>query len=589
MLTKAIARAIPGTVFPLIVAFVHAQSRSTCAYSESFPEGGLPADWVGHPTQVERRDADGNGTGEFVAPWQVGNATQANAAGYFPVPDEPEGNTFAMANDDAPPCDCAMDDLSLYSPFYDLSATPAPALSYRVYHDGRPFNTHAQLEASGNGADWTIIESIPAVLGAWQQRTVDLGAFASGSVQLRFRYADGGSWASGIAVDDICVFARVQNDIALTNAWLGDRTGSAFNTSLRSLGYSRMPLEQQAPLRLSARIRNNGSATATAVRVEASITTDGGTEVFTNTVCDALEPLRDTLVSWDTGFLASEAGNVTITLVAAAFNPDEETSDNTAVLGCVVTSSAEGNNAMALDNDLASTVCGTDSGFSAGCRYELLGNASTVHGISVRFGAGTQPGSRVHALLMDASLNLLSMSASHTVSDEDLSLSFAGGSVYIPLDSTVAIGAPQDVIALVRCLPDSGAMRVACGGALPQGAAFVVDAQSFLIAYPSTAPIVRIHLMDAVTGLSDDQTGYPSGMTMSPNPSEGHTTVRFTTPALPPGTLEVFNVQGQRMHAQAFPRSTSAVLLDTGGWVPGIYVVRVSGPGMPRSARLIVE
>jgi hypothetical protein len=517
----------------------------------------------------------------------VGNAAQANVGGYFPVPDEPEGNTFAMANDDASPCDCAMGDLSLFSAFYDLSGTSSPALSYRVYHDGRPFNTHAWLEASPDGAAWTVMETIPAVLGAWQQRTVDLAAFASGSVQLRFRYNDGGSWASGIAVDDICVFARLQNDVALTAAWLGDATESTFNTGERSLGYSRMPLEQQAPLRLSARIRNNGLSTATAVRVEASITTDGGTQVFTSTVCDTLAPLQDTLVSWDTGFLASEAGNVALALVLAAFEPDEETSDNAAALAYTVTSTEEGNNAMALDNDLASTTCGTDDGFSAGCRFEMLGNTSTVHGISVRFAEGTLPGSRVHALLMDASLNLLSSSASHTVSDEDLSLSFSGGSVYLPLDSVVSVSAPQDVIALVRCLPDSGAMRVACGGAVPQGAAFVIHASSFLISYPGTAPIVRIHLSDAVTGLSDDQTGHPSGATMSPNPAEGSTTLRFSTPTQ--GTLEVFDAQGRRIHVQVLFHNTTAVVLDAGEWGPGVYLVRVTGPGMARSARLIVE
>jgi len=589
MLTKAIARSFLGSIFPLIVALTHGQSRATCVYSETFQGGAVPADWVGLPSQVERLDADGNGTGEFTAPWQVGNASQANTAGYFPVPDEPEGNTFVMANDDAAPCDCAMDDLSLFSPFYDLAGTAAPALSYRVYHDGRPFNAQARLEASTNGSDWELIEEIPAVLGAWQLRVVDLGGFSAGLVQFRFGYDDGGAWASGIAVDDVCVFSRLQADIALTGAWLGDATASPFNTTARTLGYSRIPLEQQAPLRLSARIRNNGLAMATAVRVEASITTDGGTQVITSTVCEALAPLQDTLVSWDTGFLAGEAGDVTIALVAAAFDADQETSDNNAGLTYAVTSTGEGNNAMALDNDLASTVCGTDSGFSAGCRYEMLGNASTVHGISVRFAAGTTPGSRVHALLMDGSLNLLSSSASRTVNDEDLLLSFSGGSVYIPLDSTVAINEPQDVIALVRCLPDSGSLRVACGGAVPQGAAFVIDAQNFLITYPGTAPIVRIHLMDAVTGLSDDHTGHPTGLSISPNPAHDRTMVRLPVPASAPAIMEVIDAHGRRMEVRSVASGASAVALETGGWPTGMYLVRIAGPGMAHSARLLLH
>ena len=592
MLNTATARAVLGLLLPLVSSMVQAQSRATCVYSETFPEGGLPAAWVGMPAQVEQLDGDGNGTGTFTAPWQVGNAAQANAAGYFPVPDEPEGNTFVMANDDAPPCDCAMDDLSLFSAFFDLTGTAAPALSYRVYHDGRPINGQAWLEASPDGSTWDTIETIPAVLGAWQQRTVDLSAFASGSVQFRFRYNDGGNWASGIAVDDICVFARAAHDVALVEAFIGDPLTSAFNTESRSLGYTMMPLEQQAPLALGVHIRNNGTDPIIDLQAFVRITKDLVTQTGQFVpLLDTLAPFADTTIVWSDPWIAPNTGVVKVEWSLIAEAEDDVPDDNVDSAGYVLTGPLEfeGNNAMALDNDLASTVCGTDEGFSAGCRYEILGTTSTVHGISVRFGAGTLPGSRVHTLVMDASLNLLSSSASHTVSDEDLSLSFAGGSVYIPLDSTVAISGPQDVIALVRCLPDSGAVRVACGGAVAQGAAFVIDAQSFLISYPPTAPIVRIHLMDAVTGLSDDQTGYPIGLDISPNPALGLTTVRFSAPTPAPATMELLDARGVRMHIRALSSGTTAIQLNMGGWPPGIYLLRVVGPGVAHNARLIVE
>lgn len=565
-----------------------AQSRALCLYSESFPAGGLPSGWVGLPAEVERLDVDGNGTGAFVAPWQVGDASQANAAGYFPVPDEPVGNTFAMANDDAAPCDCAMNDLSLFSPFFDLTAATDPAVTYRVYHDGRPFNGQASLWASPDGSSWTWIEEIPAVLGAWQQRTADLGAFAGGQVQLRFRYDDNNEWASGIAIDDVCVFARVPNDIALSGAWLGNTTASSFNTSVRSLGYTRMPFEQQTPLQLSARIRNNGTSTASTVRVHADISlgVDPPTTITTN-VLETLAPLQDTLVSWTTGFMVDEPGLITMTLTVEALNADEEPSDNSAGLGYRVTSAGEGNNAMALDNDLASTVCGTDSGFSAGCRYELTGDGSVVRGISVRFGAGTAPGSRVHALLMDGTLNLLSSSAAHTVSDEDLGLSFAGGSVYIPLDSAYAVTG-EDVLALVRCLPDSGVLRVASGGSVPEGAAFVIDAQSFLISYPTVAPIVRLHLSEPVTGLSSDQSGYAKELVLSPNPATESATIRFGRLLEGPSTLVVYDSRGLRMMTTGLPTGVRTTRLDISAWPSGVYLIRISGPDTARTARLVV-
>lgn len=588
MQPKVSDRHFLSALFAVVAWQCEAQTRATCLYSETFASPGLPADWVGLPAQVERLDADGNSTGEFIAPWQVGDAAQAAAGGYFPVPDEPMGNTFAMANDDAPPCDCAMSDLSLFSPFIDLSTTTAPALSYRIYHDGRPFNEQASLWASLDGSTWTMLDQIPAVLGEWQQRTIDLSAYASGQVQLRFRYDDGGHWASGLAVDDVCVFDRLSNDVALSSAWLGDATSSAFNTSVRSLGYSRMPIEQQSALRLSARIRNNGTAPASDLRMEASISVDGGTPtVITTTVAASLAPLTDTLVWWDTGSLVDEPGEVTITLTLLALDQDEDTSDNAAALGFIVTSADEGNNTMALDNDVPVSICGTDDGFSAGCRYEMLGTGSVVRGISVRFGGGTVPGSRVHALLMDGTLNLLSSSASHTVSEEDMALSFAGGLVYIPLDSSITVSDDQDLLALVRCLPDSGTLRIACGGTVPEGAALVIDAQDFLISYPSSAPIIRLHLSDPVTGLSSHESPLQEPLHVYPNPAHGPVMVRVD--GHPVGLrLEVLNADG-RIVFRGSSGTNSPALLSTGGWSPGVYCVRAWwGNGMS-SARLVVD
>lgn len=590
MLHTATARALSGSLLSLSACLALAQSRATCSFSETFTGTGLPVDWIGLPTEVERLNADGSGSGQFTAPWQVGTAAQANAAGYFPVPDEPAGNTFVMANDDAAPCDCRMDDLSLFSPFYDLSATPAPALSYRVYHDGRPFNGHAWLEVSNDGADWVVMDQIPAVLGSWQQRTVDLGAFSSGWTQLRFRYDDNGDWSSGLAVDDICIFSRVTDDIALTGAWLGDRTASPFSTNVRSLGYSRMPLEQQSPLRLSAKLRNNGLVVATAIRLEATVTSDAGTQVFSGIVCETLEPLQDTLVTWEPGFLASEAGSVSIALTASALNTDVEPTDNTAQLAYVVTSVDEGNNAMAVDNDLATSVCGTDDGFSAGCRFELAGGASTVYGISVRLGTGTLVGSRIHTLLMDGALNLLSSSASHTVSEEDLALSFSGGSVYIPLDSAVAVTNGQDVIALVRCLPDSGALRVASGGPVQQGSAFIITASDFLIAYPGTAPIVRIHLSaQVVAGTSDGGDPDQRSIRIIDDPASGRILLLMAEGEASSVVAEVYDATARLVWRGApQPLGAGRYALTAVDRAAGIYTVRVLRAGSAVSGKVVL-
>ena len=553
------------------------QERATCLYAEPFSGPDMPAGWAVTPAQVALLDQNGDTTGGFTGPWIIGNAEQANAAGYFPVPDEPHGNTFAMANDDAPPCDCAMSDVSLVSPVYDLSTVPAPAVSYRVYHDGLPTNGRAWLDASTDGTVWTTLEEIPAVHNAWQHRLVDLGAFAPGSVQLRFRYDDNGNWSSGMAVDDMCIFTRVADDIALVDAWLGDRTVSPFITDVRSLGYSRIPVEQQEPLLLSARVRNNGLNVATDITVETTITPENGTPVTVGpVVVNALAPLHDTLVTWNTGFVADVAGHVNISLSIFAANADEEPSDNDASLTYEVTAPDVGNHAMALDNDQPSVALG-DDGFSVGCRYELNEGQATIHGVSTRFGPGTAPGARVRVVLMNGELNPLHVSSMHTITEEDLQLSFNGGTVYLPLDSVLDVDGPQDVIALVHSPPDSGAVRIMAGGNSPVGANWLIQDPEFIITYPEVTPIVRLHFSSPVTVGVEGPLPAPSpGFAARYDAAMG--SIILTGPLLSPtGTTRVFDPNGRLIQqGGAIALSEGRTRIAAVNWPPGLYVVQAA-------------
>ncbi|MBL7985469.1 MAG: choice-of-anchor J domain-containing protein, partial [Flavobacteriales bacterium] len=183
-----------------------AYGQANCLFNETFEGESLPAGWSMAPEAVERLDANGVGTGQFTAPFSVGGSAQANSAGYFPVPNLPAGNRFALANDDAPPCDCALDQVGLISPTIDLTTAVAPAVSFRYYHDGRPFNGRAWVDLSTNGSDWSTLMELAEEVGAWQYTSIDLSSYVGGSISLRFRYDDGDDWASGFALDDLCVF-----------------------------------------------------------------------------------------------------------------------------------------------------------------------------------------------------------------------------------------------------------------------------------------------------------------------------------------------------------------------------------------------
>ena len=91
-----------------LASAAHAQSRpkkggpvgapkSVCLLSEDF-SSGIPSDWnIG--AAVEQQDALGNGLGTTVDAWTAGTSTQANAHGWFPVPDVSANNVFASPLD----------------------------------------------------------------------------------------------------------------------------------------------------------------------------------------------------------------------------------------------------------------------------------------------------------------------------------------------------------------------------------------------------------------------------------------------------------------------------------------------------------
>ena len=124
---------ITPIIAPRGVIEVGSTLRATDILFEDFQAGGpdLPADW-GNTDVVT--DVDGSLGGELTPAFIVGDASDANSGGYWPVPDFP-GNTFAQANDDGDPCDCDMILVELTTPEMDFSAAVNPALSFDLFHD----------------------------------------------------------------------------------------------------------------------------------------------------------------------------------------------------------------------------------------------------------------------------------------------------------------------------------------------------------------------------------------------------------------------------------------------------------------------
>jgi hypothetical protein len=131
-------------------------------------------------------------------------ATTNGGSSSFAIPPHTK---YAVANDDAEGssnngcCDY------LITPEMDWTDLPSYRLNFASYFDGS-WGQSAYVELSTDaGATWTVISSMVAAPGAWQNLEIDLAQFSGaaglGSVWIAFHSDDNGDWGSGWAVDDI--------------------------------------------------------------------------------------------------------------------------------------------------------------------------------------------------------------------------------------------------------------------------------------------------------------------------------------------------------------------------------------------------
>lgn len=479
-------------------ATLHAQEKALqCLLNADF-EAGLPAGWdIGAPVAVV---SDG---GTTVDAWRVANAIEANVNGFFPVPDLPYNGRFVMANDDAAPCDCDMASVSLTSPVVDLSGTSGAVLQYRVFHDGNFNGGTAAVEASTDGNAWTRVDSIPAVERAWQHRFVDLGAYDGiGGVQLRFRWSDNGQWASGIAVDDVCIRGRLAEDLTLVEAFIHDPEPSPFNTAVRSLRYTQLPLQQVDAITVAARVRNSGRNTARQVRMNVNINQNGNTQgPFPSAVLDSLVPGEEALLRVATGWTPTAVGELSFSYAVEAQATDEDVLDNTAQQSMRITGPgwADGYGAL---GSATEAVEGTLSGtgvYAVLARAELGITAIAPSGISVRLGAGTTEGTTIRALVLDQNLSFLDTSARWILGSDDLERIAAGEDFFFPLSGNVALSG--DVHFGVQSLISTDQLEVLMGGGVPPGAAVTLEGVFLDVGYPQRAPYIWMHMEEVGVGV----------------------------------------------------------------------------------------
>ncbi len=572
---------------PLVALFLIANSvagqggakAGACFFSADLEDGLFPTGWANQ--QVERLDANGAGTGEFVDAWTVGTASEANAGGFFPVANVPTGNHFIMANDDASPCNCAMNDVVLTTPTIDLDGRTGVALQLLAFHEQTLGAGAAVIEAH-NGTEWTSVLEIPAVVGEWQHLFVDLSAYDGNSAfQLRFRWSDGGNWASGLAIDDLCLIERLPVDLSVMQVYTHDPSVDPFNTAVRSLRYRQLPATQADELAGAVEVMNRGLQPIDAFELLVTMEQNGDQSTASATVTEALAPGECRLTALPAMTMAPNAGIVTLTVQATSSITDDDPSDNTGSASLQLTGDGweQGYGAMACDDGTYDGMLGGSGQWVAVQRMEITAPGSTGYGISAVITGSSQEGEQVRAILFDDQLAFVDTSTRHTLTPADLAMGAAGEALFLALSSSPTLSTGDYYVGIQHLEGSTtGEVHVATGGNGPLGAAALLTGSTFVVNYTRQTPMVRLHLSDFGVGINEPSSADANDLLVFPVPVTDQATVVFDLAQAGPVSFELLDLSGRTVLTEQrgyHPQGQHRRELNTSNVLPGAYVLLV--------------
>lgn len=568
-----------------------AQPRAAaCFFSEDFEDASDLEAWDN--TEVERRSPEGEGLGEMVPAWTLGNASQANIAQYFPVVDQPFGNRFAMANDAAPPCNCDMADVMLTSPVIDLSGHSNVVLECRVVNEGILGAGAASIEANVEGDTWVNVAGIAQMADVWQHLSVDLSAFdGAAALRFRFRWSDGGNWAGGFAVDDVCLRDRLTNDLTVSEVFAGDATVSPFVTSDQTLRYRQLPLEVATPLHVSVAVKNSGTAVLRNIVANATLVLNGnGHGPFTSTLIDSLAPGAAAFAVISTDWTPNEAGMVHIGASATSNTADDDSDDNTSAGALELTTTGwDGRySAMACDFGEAIGGVGRSGTFMVANRMEIPTAGSHAFGISVGFNPSTEVGTVVRALIMDGNFSFIDTSLRRTISQADIDDIWNGIPLYFSLSNDPEL-VPGDVWVGLQRLGEGGNVAVNVGGDVPLGHSVLLEGVGSTLSYLYSAPMVRLHLSEVAVGVPE-KPATADEIHVFPVPANDVVRVALPASMSKVEQWSIVDAMGRvvRTSLGSLQPNAESFAVDVSDLVCGAYTLTISGSSQRHSARLVV-
>ena len=567
-----------------------AMLKNTDILFEDFEEGipALPEGWTG--TDVTNLD------GETVPAFITGDAAQANNGGYWPVPDVPVGNNFALANDDGPPCDCDMFLVQLTAPEVDLSTATNPALSFDMFHDQGFGGGDAGVEVSTDGGEnWTVLtEALPVDAVVWQTIILPLYDYeGETSLTVRFFWSDAGSWASGFAVDNVGIGSLADNNIAADKVEFGDWNQEEFGAGVYP--FTQVPVAQVSPVAATAVLSNFGFNDQANASFELEVLFDGTSQgTWTSEVSPEILTLTKDTLSIVTDYTPSATGEVTITATVTSETGDDVMADNMVENSMMITDftyARDGNSAEAFNGDGSSSEYGN--------LFDIYAD-QMCGGIDVCVGAGSEIGAIFYCQIYEFEgldeeglpiLEYITETLEHTVEEADLTSVLEANWLTLPFDfdngGAQMLEAGKTYLAVLVNFGGTDAIRVPVSGVNEWVASWLFSDGEWGATF--SVPMVRLN-MDASISVNDIADAEAVVGQNVPNPAVNMTTINYSLVQSSTVSLEVFDAAGKLVISQDYGTRAAGehnIVLDVAALPAGLYNYSVIVNGAPVTKQMI--
>jgi hypothetical protein len=557
--------------------------------------GTVPTDWS--TNEVEQLDGDGIGTGEFTDAFVVHDAETANNGTYWPVPflGGNINNKFAGVNDDGPPCDCDNSFSWVESPEMDFTGASNVALTFDVFHDANFGGGDAIVEVSlDGGTSWTAVtDPLPIEETVWQSVVVPLYSYSGeGSVIIRFTWSDNSTWATGLAVDNVCVGALSDYNQTAAKIAIGDWSIEGLDPGLYP--FSQVPTTQISPVSVTGIIANNGFNDNTNIGFEVDLYQNGTLEVDgeMSPTIDLESLTRDTLSISEFYTPNAETGTVEVELTAVGDNTDGNPGDDMASASFEITE-----NIYARDNGSAQAFVDPETGsYFFGNLFDIYTD-QTAWSIPFAVGAGTETGAVIQGVIfefegLDAEglpiVNMIDQSTEYLVTGNELNGASEGNFTHMVFPEGVDLSANTTYLVGVQCF---GVVRTPVSGTNVWVASWLDDGQSGWGATLSV-PMVRINFDPEIISVEETAKADFSLEQNAPNPFAAQSRIDYKLGAPANVTFEVYDLTGKLVISESLGQQAAGAheyTINGSELEAGMYQYTLIANGKRMTKKMLVK